>query len=249
MLRNHRLRAPGKAVLYMSVALLLTVSLLGSAFGPGTQTAAAQAGPQFALSSVIATINGVNLRDQPAASGSVITVLPVNTRALVKGGPFNDNWYWIDADGTLGYAQGRNFVQVDANYTPVATETSTPVGTPVTRATATATATSTAPSPVATNSGQQGTPAPVATQPSTTGTPAPNIITTPSTPGDYTGLWLAELTVGGNVRTGPGLDKPVMKGWWPGRRVLLYQAVTDSKGNVWYPFQSRPSSRCGCTRA
>ena len=165
----------------MSVALLLTVSLLGSAFRAGHQTAAAQAGPQYALSSVIATITGVNLRDQPAASGSVITVLPVNTRALVKGGPFNDNWYWIDADGTLGYAKaqlraGRCQLHSRSHGNLNACDT------PVTQATATATATSTAPSPVATNSGQQGTPAPVATQPSTTGTPAPNIITPPSTP-------------------------------------------------------------------
>lgn len=66
--------------------------------------------------------------------------------------------------------------------------------------------------------------------------------TIPSTVGTYVGLWIGEMTTGGNVRVGPGLNQKIMKGWWAGRRVLLYQAVNDSKGDVWYRVSDPPEA-------
>jgi hypothetical protein len=73
----------------------------------------------------------------------------------------------------------------------------------------------------------------------TQATPTPDY-TVPTVPGDYTGLWLGEMAVAGNVRSGPGLDKPIMKGWWAGRRVLLYESATDAKGGIWYRVSDPP---------
>src|SRR5205823_4932898 len=167
---------------------LLLLGALAGAWAPARTTQAQAA--TFSLNSVVATITGVNLRDQPSASGAGVTIMPVNARAIVIGGPFNDNWYWLNYNGTQGYASGKYLVLVDDKYTPVSTETVTSTGTPG------------APRPVAT-----GSPASPSTSPQASGTPCrgaincaptpPPATTTyvaPSTPGDYTGLWLGELT-------------------------------------------------------
>lgn len=171
----------------------------------GASSAEAQ-GQRLALSSVAATNASTPLREQPAADGAVITTLPVNARSIVMGGPFNDNWYWLDYNGTRGYTQGRFLVTVDDKWTPV------PVTTPAASATA---------------------------APQATATPDSSV---PSTVGTYSDLWLAEMATGGNVRVGPGLDQKIMKGWWAGRRLILYQAVNDSKGDLWYRVSDPPEA-------
>lgn len=235
MLRKRPGTALSKAAYIMIAVIALAAVVFGGLYGPTGSVAKAQSAPAyFSLNNVVATTTMVNLRDQPAASGSVVASMPVNSKAQVIGGPFNDGWYWLDYNGTRAYASGKYLVIVDDNWKPVSTETPTqvasPTVTPGTSATSTVTGTVSAPSPVTTVTG--GSP---------TATPT-DVVTAPATPGDYTGLWLAELAVGGNVRTGPGLDNPVMKSWWPGRRVLLYQAVTDSKGGVWYRVSDPPEA-------
>ena len=61
-----------------------------------------------------------------------------------------------------------------------------------------------------------------------------------TTQGAYAGLWIGEMSNGGNVRTGAGIDRPRLKSWGAGRRVLLYQAVKDSKGGTWYRVSEPP---------
>ena len=211
------------------LSAFMSLLLLGAGFA-SRQAHAQTAG--FPLFSAVATTTGVNLREQPAGDGATVATLPVNARAIVMGGPFNDAWYWLDYNGLRGYTQGKYLVLADDKWTPVSTETPTSTSTPA----RTGTTTPGVPSPVAT--GAVASPSPGAS-----GTPAASptlTYTVPSTPGDYTGLWLGELSTGGNVRSGPGLDKSVIKGWWVGRRVLLYQAVTDSKGGVWYRVSEPP---------
>jgi hypothetical protein len=201
--------------------LAILVPMFSFAVAPGG-VASAQDVVKFDLGSVVATTTQTELKDQPMDSGTKLLDMPVNAQAVVLGGPFNDGWYWLNFNSTQGYAQAKYLVLVDANYQPVA------------GATATATA-ATAPSPVTTD-----TPLPVAS-----GTPLPlptpsNGVTIPSTPGDYTGLWLAEMSRAGSVRAGPGLDQKILKGWWVGRRVLLYQAAPDNKGAAWYRVSDLP---------
>ncbi len=162
---------------------------------------------RLALNSPAATTASAPLREQPASDGAVITTMPVNARSIVMGGPFNDNWYWLDYNGTRGYTQGRFLVVVDDKYTPI---------------------------PATTPGAGSGT-----AVPSATATPDSTI---PSSAGTYTNLWIGEMATGGNVRVGPGLDQKILKGWWAGRRLLLYQAVTDSKGDVWYRVSDPPEA-------
>ena len=161
---------------------------------------------RLALSSAAATISSAPLREQPASDGAVITTMPVNARSIVMGGPFNDNWYWLDYNGMRGYTPGRFLVTVDERYTPI------PLTTPAAGSTA---------------------------GPQATATPDNTI---PSTAGSYAGLWIGEMAIGGNVRVGPGLDQKIMKGWWAGRRLILYQAVNDTKGDVWYRVSDPPEA-------
>ena len=228
-----------KYILLPAFLSLLLLGAVAAARAPARTTQAqAQAQAQattFPLNTVVATITGLTLRDQPGVTGAAVTVMPVNARAIVIGGPFNDYWYWLDYNGTQGYASGKYLVIVDDKYTPIPTEAVAPTSTPgVPRPVATGSPA--APSPQASGT-PQGTP-----QGSPQGSPAPATpdYVAPSTPGDYTGLWLGEMTTGGNVRSGPGLDQKVIKGWWAGRRVLLYQAVNDSKGAVWYRVSEPP---------
>jgi hypothetical protein len=199
--------------------LVIMTPLYG--FVGASNIADAQTAVRFALGSTVATISATQLRDQPAASGAVVLELPVNAQATVAGGPFNDGWYWLDFEGNIGYVQATALVAVDANYTPV------PESTPTTPP---ATAT---PTP-------GGAPLPSATGTTTSTTFTPPGVTIPSTPGDYTDLWLAELSTAGNVRVGPGFNQNILKGWWVGRRVLLYQAVPDGKGQGWYRVSETP---------
>jgi hypothetical protein len=206
--------------------LMAAIVALGVLFGivlAGGQSASAQDAPRYALGSLVATTTGLNLRDQPSASiGDKIAQLPVNARALVIGGPFNDNWYWLDFNGTKGYANGKYLVLVDENYTPVPDVTEVP--------TSAVQPTSPVPSPETTTVPPTQIPA-----------SSPTIdITTPSASGDYSGLWLGEMSVAGNVRVGPGLDQKILKGWWVGRRVLLYETATDKDGGEWYRVSETP---------
>jgi len=195
-------------------------------------TANAQDTRKFDIGSLVATIDKTDLNEQPAADGAKLVEMPVNAQAIVLGGPFNDGWWWLNYNGTQGYSQGQNLVPVDANYQPVPEATTPPTIAPTSPPTDT-------PQPVATD-----TPLPVAPgTPITGGTPVPGPsggVTIPSAPGNYTGLWLAELAKGGNIRVGPSFDQKVLKSWWAGRRVLLYEAVPDGKGAAWYRVSDPP---------
>jgi lipoprotein-anchoring transpeptidase ErfK/SrfK len=196
------------------LATLFALMLMATtALGMLGNTAMAQTVAKFALRSSVATIVPTELREQPAATGDSLALLPPNAKSTVLGGPFNDGWYWVSYNATTGYLDGTKLVLVDANWKPV--DLSTPTSAPSASATP---ASTTTPTPGST----------------------PDTIPTPSVSGDYTGLWLGELTVGGNVRVGPGLDQKVLKGWGAGRRVLLYQSAVDSKGGVWYRVSDPP---------
>lgn len=209
------------------IATALIVGLfiaLMSGFGSTKAQAQTQAQAQarsFALGSVVAATVNTALRDQPADSPA-IAQMPTNARAIVIGGVFNDGWYWLDYNGTQGYVQGKSLALVDDKYTPVPEQTATPTSTKV------------PPTPKVTS-----TPVPptATTIPSATPTPDGSI---PTTAGVYTGLWVGEMESAGNVRSGPGLDQKVIKGWWVGRRVILYQQVKDSKGATWYRVSDPP---------
>jgi lipoprotein-anchoring transpeptidase ErfK/SrfK len=209
-------------------AILAVVAVLfGVAIASGG-TASAQDTPRYDLGSLVATKAITPLLDQPASSGAKLTDMPVNAQAIVLGGPFNDGWYWLNYNGTQGYAQAQNLVPVDANYQPVPEVT--------------ATATS-APAPVATDTPQAEATAEATVEGTPLALPTPsNGVTIPSMPGNYTGLWLAEMSTGGNVRVGPSLDAKILKGWWVGRRVLLYEAVPDGKGAAWYRVSDPPEA-------
>jgi hypothetical protein len=206
----------------MAAIVVLLAALFAAVAVTGGSPAQAQETQRFPLGSVVAAKTGVNLRDQPMAGGAKVAEMKVNERAIVAGGPFNDGWYWLDFKGMTAYAAGSLLVLVDERYTPV------PEGSP----TATVGAT-TEPLPSAQPTSQ------VSGSPTAQATPTEEL-TTPTTPGDYTGLWLGEMTTGGNVRVGPGLDKKILKGWWAGRRVLLYETATASDGGVWYRVSEPP---------
>ena len=202
-----------------AIAVLLVALFAALAAGPATP-AQAQEAARFPLGSVVAATTGVNLRDQPMASGAKVAEMKVNERAIVTGGPFNDGWYWLDYKGTMAYAAGSLLVLVDERYTPV------PEGTPSVSPTSEA-----VPSAQPTGS--------VTASPTSVAFPTPEV-SVPAQPGSYEGLWLGEMTNGGNVRVGPGLDKKILKGWWAGRRVLLYESATASDGGVWFRVSEPP---------
>src|SRR4051812_471431 len=197
----------------LAVFLFIALAALGLAAGTGARPAAAQ-DATFALGSAVATTTGLNLRDQPNAAGATVATLPVNARSIVLGGPFNDAWYWLDYNGTRGYANGKFLVLIDDKWTPVAIQTPTAQSTPTLASTRVSTpSTPSAPSPVSTAA------AGTATRPANgtpTDTPMPDY-TAPTTPGDYTNLWLGQMAVGGNVRSGASTKSSIVKGWWAGR--------------------------------
>jgi lipoprotein-anchoring transpeptidase ErfK/SrfK len=86
------------------------------------------------------------------------------------------------------------------------------------------------------------TPVPTGTVPSPTTLPgSPSAVPTqdPSL-GQYTGLRLAQMNTGGNVRVAPGTENRRLKTWPQGRRVLLYEEAKDSKGDAWYRVSEPP---------
>jgi lipoprotein-anchoring transpeptidase ErfK/SrfK len=206
--------------------LAAVLVVLFAAFAAGTAAPAqAQDTPRFPLGSVVAATTGVNLRDQPMADGAKVAEMKVNERAIVAGGPFNNGWYWLEYKGTLAYAAGSLLVLVDEKYTPVPEVTSTITGTaqPVPSAQATSPASA----------------SPGIASPTAVAIPTTEVIT-PTTPGNYDGLWLGQMSTGGNVRVGPGLDKKILKGWWAGRRLLLYETAIAADGGVWYRVSEPP---------
>lgn len=227
------------------MVLLLMLPAIGAWISTGSNRVYAQQ-VSFPLNSTVATTTTLNLRDQPAMSGATVVTMPVNGMARVIGGPFNESWYWLDYNGAFGYALGRYLTLVDDKYTPAPALTVAPTNPPVN-----VTATDT-PAPVGTSIVPKESPAATATAPSapspeqtaglqSTATPT-TIITTPQTPGDYSSLWIGEMAIGGNVRSGPGLENSVVKGWWAGRRLLLYQNAQDNKGGVWYRVSEPPEA-------
>src|SRR5438876_8068194 len=139
---------PARPAIVVIIGVLLVALLsLVAVTGPGEPATHAQAAA-IPLGSVVATTTGLTLREQPAADGPSLAVMPVNARAVVLGGPFNDNWYWLDYNGIKGYVNGKYLAIVDENYTPVPIQT--PTTAPVPRTTQAAT--QAAPSPVTTGS-------------------------------------------------------------------------------------------------
>src|ERR1051325_9693153 len=109
-----------------SLIALLLLAATGLAIGLHSHRAGAQQA-HFPLNSVVATTTILNLRDQPAMSGATVVTMPANAMAMVIGGPFNDSWYWLDYNGTFGYALGRYLTPVNEKYTPVPAPTPTTV--------------------------------------------------------------------------------------------------------------------------
>ncbi|HEX9991269.1 MAG TPA: L,D-transpeptidase [Chloroflexia bacterium] len=191
----------GMAALMFAVALIVVASLAGQ----GAGQAHAQEGARIEIKSEVATIADTNLLGQPAEDGPVVANMPVNSRAIVIGGPFNDGWYWLDYSGVQGYAHRKSLVLVDANYRPVPSATPVPTS-----------------------------------PPPPTATPTPGTVFEMG-PGKYEGLWLGEMAHKGNVWNGPGQGK-IIKSWWAGRRVLLYEGITDVKGALWYRVSEEPEA-------
>ncbi|MEA2573057.1 MAG: hypothetical protein QOH93_355 [Chloroflexia bacterium] len=69
---------------------------------------------------------------------------------------------------------------------------------------------------------------------------APTSVVFSTAPGSYGGLWIGEMSGGGNVRSGPSVQRPRIKSWGAGRRVLLYEGVTDASGGLWYRVSETP---------
>ncbi|HEY0071597.1 MAG TPA: L,D-transpeptidase family protein [Chloroflexia bacterium] len=227
-------RGAAYVVAFIGMLALVMSSALG-AFGTGR--AQAQAVKQFGIGTAVATNTNTSLSDQPAAGSTPLLQLPVNTRGMVLGGPFNEGWYWLEVGSNRGYVQDSQLVEVNENWTPIALETPRPADTAVPQrptdepAPPTAAGGTAQPTASATPSGSQPT------QAVPTGTPD---VLAPSTDGNYSNLWLAEMSNAGNVRSGPSLQSKVIKGWWVGRRVLLYQSATDDKGGLWYRVSDPP---------
>lgn len=228
----------GAAYIVATIAMLALV--MSSALGAfGTGRVQAQEARRFNIGTLVATNTNTNLLDQPAAGSAALLALPVNTKGLVLGGPFNDGWYWLEVDANRGYVQDRQLVEVNETWTPIALETPRPTDTPVpvrpTNAPAPPTAT-TVTQPVATaTTATQPTQA-VPTQAGPTNTPE---VLAPSN-SDYNNLWIGQMSNAGNVRSGPSLQSRVIKGWWVGRRVILYQSATDATGGLWYRVSDPP---------
>jgi lipoprotein-anchoring transpeptidase ErfK/SrfK len=58
----------------------------------------------------------------------------------------------------------------------------------------------------------------------------------------YEGLWIGEMTKKASVRSGPGPSTKVIKSWWAGRRVLLYNAIPDGSGGFWHRVSESPEA-------
>jgi hypothetical protein len=198
----------------IGIALMafLVAAIVG--WGASGVEAQSQAQSKLPLGSPVATTAKTGLLEQPATGSAVTSSLAVNARGIVLGGPFNDGWYWLNFSGKKGYILGKSLVLVDDKYTPVTEGTAVPTAT--------------------------ATPQPTSTAPTATPAPATSMPSSDPLLGNYAGLWLGELSSAANVRTAAGTDKPRLKGWPAGRRVLLYQTVQDSKGDDWYRVSEPP---------
>jgi len=116
----------GNKVKQYSAITSLATLILAIMIGWGVTVAGAQAQTRFPLSSPVATTAKVDLLEQPMAGSKVTSTLLVNARGLVLGGPFNEGWYWLDFNGTKGYAMGTSLILVDSRYTPVPDGTAVP---------------------------------------------------------------------------------------------------------------------------
>ncbi len=210
----------------MAVALMaLFVASVVMWIAAGAQ---AQSQARLPIGSVVATNARTDLLEQPVEGSAVSSELSVNVRGIVLGGPFNDGWYWLNFNGKRGYASGKTLTLIDEKYTPV------PEGTPTPTKVTTRIPTDT-PRPVPSKTIAPITPTATATL--APPTPAPTV---DATLGNYTGLMLGEMSSGGNVRSAPGTEKSRIKSWPAGRRVLLYQAAKDGKGDTWYRVSEPP---------
>lgn len=224
----HRLMERGNNFHLVIRGLLLATLALAIFAGNGGKVASAQR--TFPLDTPVATTARTNLLDQPSGAGTLVAVMPTNSRAIVIGGPFNNGWYWLEYNEFRGYAEGKVLVAVDANYQPIAEATATnPPAPPPATATNTPLPAKPTDTPVPAN-----TPA---VKPTDTA-PADQQPQVPVASGSYEGLWIGEMSYGGNVRNGPAGTR--IKSWWAGRRVLLYGTATDSKGGVWHRVSEAP---------
>ncbi len=75
-----------------------------------------------------------------------------------------------------------------------------------------------------------------------TATLIPTATSIPQSLSPYSGLSVGQMTRSGLVKSGPGTNTATVKSWWAGRRVILYQKVTDSKGISWYRVSDPPEA-------
>src|SRR5437763_11828141 len=101
-IRHTKQYAARRKALFSVLVALVAIITFGVLAASGTGQAHAQQARQFGLNTVVATTTGLNLRDQPAVNGQVVTSMPANARAIVLGGPFNDAWYWLNYNGFYG---------------------------------------------------------------------------------------------------------------------------------------------------
>jgi lipoprotein-anchoring transpeptidase ErfK/SrfK len=167
-------------------------------------------GSRIALSSPVALNAKADVLGQPASDGTVVGSLPANSRGTIMGGPFNTG-DWYWVDFTGGT---RGYVPRSVLVVVDARYTPVPTG-------------------VAGS--------PTAGAPSATAVTSPTAVPTQDAAlGQYTGLMLAEMNGGGNVRVAPGVENRRLKTWPKGRRVLLYEEAKDNKGDVWYRVSEPP---------
>jgi lipoprotein-anchoring transpeptidase ErfK/SrfK len=107
----------------------------------------------------------------------------------------------------------------------------TPAGSPVATTTA-----GPAASPTARRPGPP-TPRPYTNRPRA---PFPTIVYTDTALSSLEGVWLGELTVGANIRRGPGITFPVDRVWPATRRVLVYTTTLALNGEKWHQVSHYP---------
>jgi hypothetical protein len=76
--------------------------------------------------------------------------------------------------------------------------------------------------------------------PTPTRTPTPKPTATPQN--KLANLWIGQMKARGAVRSGPGTDKSLVKNWWAGRKLMLYETAPDKKGELWYRVSDPPEA-------
>ena len=121
-----------------------------------------------------------------------------------------------------------------------AAPTQTASRTAPTRTTAPATPRATTPSSTRQpNTGPSSTPT-VGPYSGTPTAPFPTIIYSSPAITSVQGIWLGEMKVGANIRTGPGITYPVNRVWPAQRRVLVYSSAAAANGETWYQVSHYP---------